>query len=462
MKYQIGPIVVDSDRFCISDHGENIHVEPKVFDLLVFLLQQRHRVTSRDELLENVWKNQFVSDATLSNHISHLRQIFNDDGKTQHTIKTVQRRGYQFIAAVTESTPTPASKFSPNKRLIYLGSSAITLCLIIAIMMLKSSDSHTDQYQRYQQAEQAYSQYTQDSLAQAEQLTRALLKDAPEFAQAWFLLSKITYRKSVHLHNDNASNGLAISEQFAMKAIALKSDYALAHAHLATIHLSQNKFLQAEESMQLALANQDDNQELLTMAASYAIDSGQLRLAQELYQQVIAADPLTGTNYYNLALAFLWDDQAGEAEEALRKYAYLNPDAQIHNATLCAIYLQQGRFEQAHQQIIEETNPFWQLLGLNYTFYALGLYQNADKALAEFIDQFKHSNPTTLASIYAFRNEADDAFLWLEKALAEDDPRLVNRINFTPFRNLHNDARWQPFIEKLNLPPKHWLHQQLD
>lgn len=462
MKYKIGPIVVDSERFCISDHGENIHVEPKVFDLLVFLLQQRHRVVGRDELLENVWKNQFVSDATLSNHISHLRQIFNDDGKTQHTIKTVPRRGYQFVATITAPASKPAFKSLPNKRSLYLGAVAVTLCLIIAITAFNHSDSRINKHQRYQQAEQAYAEYTQDSLAHAEKLTRALLKDVPEFAQAWFLLSKITYRKSVHLHNDNASNGLAISEQFATKAIALKPDYALAHAHLATIYLSQNKFLQAEESMQLALANQDDNQELLGMAASYAIDSGQLRLAQELYQQVITADPLTGTNYYNLALAFLWDDQADKAEEALRKYAYLNPDAQIHNATLCAIYLQQGRFEQAHQQIIEETNPFWQLLGLNYTFHALGLYQNADQALAEFIAQFQQSNPTTLASIYAFKNEPDDAFLWLEKALAQDDPRLVNRINFTPFRNLHNDARWQPFIEKLNLPPKHWLHQDRD
>ena len=75
-------------------------MEPKVFDLLVYLIKHRDRVLSREELLQEVWEGREVSDATLSNHVKSARKILGDSGELQSTILTIRGRGYQFIAPV--------------------------------------------------------------------------------------------------------------------------------------------------------------------------------------------------------------------------------------------------------------------------------------------------------------------------------------------------------------------------
>jgi len=101
MKYQIAEYTIDTARYRISSGDAVIPVEPKVFDLLVYLIRHRERVLSRDELFKEVWDGREVSDATLSNHVKSARKILGDNGELQQTIVTIRGRGYQFIAPVT-------------------------------------------------------------------------------------------------------------------------------------------------------------------------------------------------------------------------------------------------------------------------------------------------------------------------------------------------------------------------
>ena len=101
MKYQIAEYTIDTARYRISSGDTVLPVEPKVFDLLVYLLRHRDRVLSREELFREVWDGREVSDATLSNHVKSARKILGDSGELQKTILTIRGRGYQFIAPVT-------------------------------------------------------------------------------------------------------------------------------------------------------------------------------------------------------------------------------------------------------------------------------------------------------------------------------------------------------------------------
>lgn len=101
MKYQIAEHTIDTARYRISSGDVAIPAEPKVFDLLVYLIRHRDRVLSRDELFREVWDGREVSDATLSNHVKSARKILGDSGELQKTILTIRGRGYQFIAPVT-------------------------------------------------------------------------------------------------------------------------------------------------------------------------------------------------------------------------------------------------------------------------------------------------------------------------------------------------------------------------
>ena len=101
MKYQIAEYVIDTARYRITSGDSAIAAEPKVFDLLVYLIGHRDRVLSREELFREVWDGREVSDATLSNHVKSARKILGDSGELQKTIVTIRGRGYQFIAPVT-------------------------------------------------------------------------------------------------------------------------------------------------------------------------------------------------------------------------------------------------------------------------------------------------------------------------------------------------------------------------
>ena len=101
-KYRVGDFTIDAALFRVTSGSEVVPVEPKVFDLLVYLIRHRDRVLSRDELFQKVWDGREVSDATLSNHIKSARRALGDSGELQQTIQTVRGRGYQFVAPVTE------------------------------------------------------------------------------------------------------------------------------------------------------------------------------------------------------------------------------------------------------------------------------------------------------------------------------------------------------------------------
>ena len=102
MKYQVKDFEIDITQYRVSCKDQEIAIEPKVFDLIVYLINSRERVVSRNELFDEIWKGREVSDTSLSNHIKTARRILDDNGELQQVIKTVRGRGYQFVAQVDE------------------------------------------------------------------------------------------------------------------------------------------------------------------------------------------------------------------------------------------------------------------------------------------------------------------------------------------------------------------------
>jgi len=100
--YQFGGFEIDTQNYRLSQNGKPIELEPKVFDLLGYLVTNRDRLITRDELFDKIWPGQVVSDTSLSNQIKAARKAIGDNGKTQSSIKTVHGRGYQFIVPTDE------------------------------------------------------------------------------------------------------------------------------------------------------------------------------------------------------------------------------------------------------------------------------------------------------------------------------------------------------------------------
>ena len=103
MIYQFDEFEIDTQNYQLSSNGTAVDIEPKVFDLLSYLVVNRRKLVTRDELFDNIWKGQVVSDTSLSNQIKAARKIIGDSAHAQLCIKTVRGRGYQFVASVVET-----------------------------------------------------------------------------------------------------------------------------------------------------------------------------------------------------------------------------------------------------------------------------------------------------------------------------------------------------------------------
>jgi len=105
MIYGFGDYEFDLDRHELRRRNVTLHIEPKVFELLAYLLQRRGQFVTREELYTQLWPEQFVSDAALSYCVTKARQAVGDTGRAQRLIKMVYGRGYCFIAPVQEILP---------------------------------------------------------------------------------------------------------------------------------------------------------------------------------------------------------------------------------------------------------------------------------------------------------------------------------------------------------------------
>jgi pimeloyl-ACP methyl ester carboxylesterase len=104
MIYSFDKFTLDSERYQLGLSGKPVAMEPLVFDLLVYLVEHRDRVVTREELLDNLWEGKVVTDSALGARLKDARKAVQDSGSRQAVIKTIHGRGYQFIADVTCST----------------------------------------------------------------------------------------------------------------------------------------------------------------------------------------------------------------------------------------------------------------------------------------------------------------------------------------------------------------------
>jgi TolB-like protein len=100
MTLSFGDYEIDIERRELRRAKTPVHVEPQVFDLLVYLVQNRDRVVSKQDLIASVWGGRIVSDSTLTSRINAARNAVGDSGEDKRLIRTIARKGLRFVGAV--------------------------------------------------------------------------------------------------------------------------------------------------------------------------------------------------------------------------------------------------------------------------------------------------------------------------------------------------------------------------
>jgi TolB-like protein/DNA-binding winged helix-turn-helix (wHTH) protein/TPR repeat protein len=274
----------------------------------------------------------------------------------------------------------------------------------------------------------------------------------PSYALAWVGLSRVrNWQANVSLIP--AEEGHRLAREAVERALALNPNLAQAHTQMGRIKQQVDfDWAGADASIQRAIALEPGNPENVRLAAFSAAILGRFDEALLLGRRAVDLDPLNADSWELLAETRFFMGQLDEAAADFKKALELNPDVVAAHMLLGQIYVMQGRPQDALPEIELVRSDLIRAFLYPMAYYALGREKESDAALSELFTKYHAGGAYQIAEVYAFRNQSDEAFEWLDRAYAQRDSGLIGTKVDPLFKSLHNDPRFAAFLKKLNLP----------
>ena len=302
----------------------------------------------------------------------------------------------------------------------------------------------------YLQALHFYQQRTDDGYSKAIQYAQQSVDIDPQYAPAWNLLSS-TYSNLAlsgqHPIEDAYVKALAAVE----RALDIDADFALANSARAWLAMSYEKdFAAAAEFFRRAERLAPGNSVIMGNRAVLARTLGLIDAAIELTERSIELNPISTTGYVNLSDQLTRAGRHSEAVAAATKAIELTPGNNTARANLALAYVLAEQPEQALAATEQLNWRFFELLARSLAHFDLGNYDQSDAALVSMIDEFSTSRAFYIATVYAWKNDVDSAFDWLQRSVDEGQP--MSGIRTDPFlTSLHDDPRWNSILTEIGL-----------
>ena len=274
----------------------------------------------------------------------------------------------------------------------------------------------------------------------------------PSYALAWIGLSRARKWQAV-TGLIPTEEGYRVAREAVERALALNPNLAEAHTQMGRIKQQVDfDWAGADASFRRAVELEPGNSETVLLAASSAAILGRLDEALQLTRRAVDLDPLNAHSWEGLGEIEFRGGKLEEGEADLKKAHELRPDSLLSSTFLSEIYVMQGRPQDALAEI--ESVGYDPIRTFLYAiaYHALGRKKESDAALRELIANYQAIDPYLIAEIYAFRNQSDEAFEWLDRAYAKRDDGLIFTKVDPLLKSLHSDPRFAVFLKKLNFP----------
>jgi TolB-like protein/Flp pilus assembly protein TadD len=307
-------------------------------------------------------------------------------------------------------------------------------------------------YALYLQAKQLEQQRTAEAFEKSDALYHQVLEIDPRYAPAWLGLARNLINKAFS-GIVSSQEGYPRARELAEKALAIDPDYAPAHATLGYIATVENDDAGAAKHYERALTLDPTDLSVVNSAAFFLKSLGRLDEALALGEAIVRRDPVNTTAVNSVGYRQRWSGRYDEAIASFRTALSLTPGRGNVHYQLSMTLLLKGDAAGALAEIEQETVEGWRMVGLPMAYYALGRKADSDAALAAFIAKADKDGSYSIASVYAFRGEADQAFAWLDKAVEYHDPGLSDIVVENLFDKIHSDPRWLPFLRKIGKAP---------
>ncbi len=310
---------------------------------------------------------------------------------------------------------------------------------------------NSEAFQLYLQGKFYGERTTQADTDKAIDLFQRALAIDPDYALAWTGLSHVL-QVQAGFGFAPIDEGYERAREAAQRALYLVPD--LAEGHIALGHVQEShdwNWSAADASFRRALELAPGDAHALLAAAGLARVLGRLDEALELVRKAVALDPLSVRTHRQMALVCLVNGRLDDAAAAFRLALDLNPGAGLTHAFLAMTHLLQGRPDEGLALAKAESHDVFRNMALATIHHALANPAQSDAALRALIDGFGWTAAYQVAEVYAYRNEVEKAFEWLERAYAQRDPGVAFSATDEFLRPLNGDPRWQPFLRRINL-----------
>jgi serine/threonine protein kinase/Tfp pilus assembly protein PilF len=329
---------------------------------------------------------------------------------------------------------------------------ALKVTLLGEYSNTSSRSKNVEAYNAYLQGRYFSERRTKEDLEKAIGYYEEAISLDQTYALAWTGLAHVN-TSMVGAGFSTVEGGFKKSRDSVTKAIQLDGNLAEAHAELAFIQTYHDwDWKTAEVSYQRALALEPGNASVVRGAAMLSACLGNLDDAISLDRRAVILDPLSIPAHFYLGFHLYYDNQMEQAIDAVRKALELNREFPRAHMLLGRISLAQSRFPQAITEMEQETDPTWRQHGLALAYFANGKKTEADTIFQKFVKENQSDWAFQIAQIFAFRNEKDHAFEWLERAYAQRDGGLAQMKGDPLLKNLQSDPRYSAFLKKMRLP----------
>lgn len=293
----------------------------------------------------------------------------------------------------------------------------------------------------------------------AQTLFEQALEIDPNYAPAWFGKAQ-AIREMANWGDFDLAEGSALAHQWASHALELDPTLTEAWALLAHLKLIYDwEWAAAEQLVEEALQSGPKNPAALAEAARLAQTLGRLDKARFYYDAALANDPLSQTRIREAGIAAWWQQDYGRAESLFRKNEGLHRNA-AWPGDLVAALIMQGRHAEA-EKITEEiqTLPGRSAAAQEYiynfvkaySFVQVGREEEAASGRDWIIEDRGDALSYQIAEMYAQQGDPDAAFNWLDTGFDYHDGGMTYLLVDPWLESLHDDPRWRPLLEKMNL-----------
>ncbi len=425
-------------------------ISEEILNLLVKIPELR--VTSRSSAFS--FKGQNLDVPTMAAKLNVAHVLEGSVRKSGNQLRITA----QLIEVVTD-THLWSSTYDRELKSVFAIQDEIAAAVVGALKITllgnapKATETDPEAYALFLQGRHFLIQFTAESLNRAETLLNEALTIDPGLAPAWTDLGTVyhTQASAYGLRPLDESNEMA--RDATQQALAINPQYGLAYADLATIEMRYDwDFVMAFQHLQQALALSPGDAIILRGVAELNSILGHVDEAIDQYEQSIARDPVSYYGHAALGLQYYRAHRLEEAADSIQMAVSLNPSGSFAHYYVGLVLLAQGDAPAALAAMEQETADFFRLSGTAIVQHALGDAEAADAALQAMIECCAAGADYQVAQIFAFRGEIDHAFDWLEQAYDKRDAGLTFTLLDPLLANLHDDPRWEPFLDKMGLP----------